>query len=113
LIILKTKEAEIKKFFANTPTNNKATRFFHTLFAQHVSTLNWILCGCSFTAENLEKFRQKLISFIRFLWVCNNDLFTYTCVCMLNEGFGRSGTDFVARIVFRALWIKPRLLTMS
>jgi hypothetical protein len=34
------------KVFANTPTNNyvrKAIRFNHTLFAQHVSTLNWVL----------------------------------------------------------------------
>jgi hypothetical protein len=33
------------------PPITKAIRFFHTLFAQHVSTLNWALFRCSFATE--------------------------------------------------------------
>jgi hypothetical protein len=38
-----------EKVFANTPTNNKGNKIFYTLFAQHVSTLTWVLLRCSFT----------------------------------------------------------------
>ena len=47
MYIYKTNE----KVFANTPTNNKGNKIFYTLFAQHVSTLTWVLFRCSFTTE--------------------------------------------------------------
>jgi hypothetical protein len=40
-----------EKVFANTPTNNKGKKIFYTLFAQHVSTLTWVLFRCSFTTH--------------------------------------------------------------
>jgi hypothetical protein len=36
-----------EKVFANTSTNNKGNKIFYTLFAQHVSTLAWVLFRCS------------------------------------------------------------------
>jgi hypothetical protein len=41
-----------EKVFANTPTNNKGNKIFYTLFAQHVSTLTWVLFRCSFTTQH-------------------------------------------------------------
>jgi hypothetical protein len=38
---------EDEKVFANTPTNSKGNKIFYTLFAQHVSTLTWVLFSCS------------------------------------------------------------------
>jgi hypothetical protein len=40
-----------KKFLQTHSPITKAIRFFHTLFAQHVSTLNWVLFGCFFTLQ--------------------------------------------------------------
>jgi hypothetical protein len=40
-----------EKVFANTPANNKGNKILYTLFAQHVSTLTWVLFRCSFTTE--------------------------------------------------------------
>jgi hypothetical protein len=37
----------MKKFLQTHPPITKAIRFFHTLIAQHVSTLNWVLFRCS------------------------------------------------------------------
>jgi hypothetical protein len=45
-------------FFANTPTYNYGNK----IFAQHVSTLNWVLFRCSFSTNI---FNEKY-SFIEF-----------------------------------------------
>jgi hypothetical protein len=42
---------KMEKFLQTHPPIAKAIRFFHTLFAQHVSTLNWVLFRCSFTTR--------------------------------------------------------------
>jgi hypothetical protein len=38
-----------EKVFENPPTNNKGNTIFYALFAQHASTLTWVLSRCSFT----------------------------------------------------------------
>jgi hypothetical protein len=44
-----------KQFLRTRPPITKAIRFFRTLSAQNVSTLNWVLFGCSFTTDLLQK----------------------------------------------------------
>jgi hypothetical protein len=42
------KFASMKKFLQTHPPITKAIRFFHTLLAKHVLTLNWVLFRCFF-----------------------------------------------------------------
>jgi hypothetical protein len=46
----------MKKFWKTHPPITKAIIFFHTLFAQHISTLNWVLFVCYFTTELIIKY---------------------------------------------------------
>jgi hypothetical protein len=52
----------MEKFLQTQPPITKAKRFFHTLFAQHVSTLNWVLFRCSFTTELSQQKIQEVFN---------------------------------------------------
>jgi hypothetical protein len=51
-----------KQFLRTRPPITKAIRFFRTLSAQNVSTLNWVLFGCSLQLncyKNKKRFREN------------------------------------------------------
>jgi hypothetical protein len=52
-ILMSSYLVPMKTFLQTHPPTTKAINFFHTLFAQHVSSLNLVLFRCFFITEHI------------------------------------------------------------